>query len=514
MYFPKEITINRYLSIFVAFTFLYISLSLVPYHEMWRDELQAWLLARDSISLGELLRNLKYEGHPGLWHFMLYFVSRLYETPVAMQYLHVFIATSTVFVILRWSPYSTLQKILLCFSYFFFYEYSLISRNYAIGVLLIFIICAFYPNRKTYPITIATIFFLLSHTSIFGLIFAICFFATICCEEIFIKGKNRYRIRFSTSYLIAFIIVISGITTAIIQLVPPVDSGFAPTWRVYPSLGSIQSIYSSFLGSYFPIPVVKLEFWNSNIFLSKSFLATVGFVFIIGTLYIFSKYLLTRPAAFIFYFLTSAACSLFFYTKLSGYLRHHGFLFIALVASLWIYSYSEERSASLEIKKIKYIDKKNISSLITSLFAIHLVAAFIAVTLDVRNQFSGAKSTADFLRSESLINANVIGYSAAASSAVAGYLPNKNFFYIEAKRYGTFVIWDSASVNVVNQHTLCETANKLSLDGAQVILVINRGLEKNAEGACFEKIYDSDKAIVENERFFIYRLSSNSNHRE
>jgi hypothetical protein len=43
---------------------------------MWLDELQAWLIARDSSSVIDLFKNLKYEGHPGLWHICLYLISR------------------------------------------------------------------------------------------------------------------------------------------------------------------------------------------------------------------------------------------------------------------------------------------------------------------------------------------------------------------------------------------------------------------------------------------------------
>ena len=41
-------------------------------HAMWRYEMQAWLLARDSQTLGDLFFNLRYEGHPALWHLLLW----------------------------------------------------------------------------------------------------------------------------------------------------------------------------------------------------------------------------------------------------------------------------------------------------------------------------------------------------------------------------------------------------------------------------------------------------------
>lgn len=35
-------------------------------HEMWRDELQAWMIADNSRTLAELFSNLRYETHPPL----------------------------------------------------------------------------------------------------------------------------------------------------------------------------------------------------------------------------------------------------------------------------------------------------------------------------------------------------------------------------------------------------------------------------------------------------------------
>src|ERR1700749_1246002 len=44
----------------------------VRHHEKWADEAQSWLLARD-LSLKTLwLRELRYEGSPGLWHTILW----------------------------------------------------------------------------------------------------------------------------------------------------------------------------------------------------------------------------------------------------------------------------------------------------------------------------------------------------------------------------------------------------------------------------------------------------------
>src|SRR4051812_45032534 len=41
-------------------------------HEMYLDEGQAWLIARNSSGLFDLVGHLHYEGHPALWYLMLF----------------------------------------------------------------------------------------------------------------------------------------------------------------------------------------------------------------------------------------------------------------------------------------------------------------------------------------------------------------------------------------------------------------------------------------------------------
>ena len=40
------------------------------YHEFWKDEWQAWFVAKDK-SLPEIISFLNYEGHPALWYLFL-----------------------------------------------------------------------------------------------------------------------------------------------------------------------------------------------------------------------------------------------------------------------------------------------------------------------------------------------------------------------------------------------------------------------------------------------------------
>ncbi len=66
---------------------LYILLTVITMlaHEMWFDEIQAWLIARDSHDIVDLIHNLRYEGHPALWYLLLMPLTRLSVTPCSCR---------------------------------------------------------------------------------------------------------------------------------------------------------------------------------------------------------------------------------------------------------------------------------------------------------------------------------------------------------------------------------------------------------------------------------------------
>jgi hypothetical protein len=56
----------------ITMAFLLVMLVNLAHHAMWRDELNAWGIAVASPSLADLFHNMHYEGHPALWHALLW----------------------------------------------------------------------------------------------------------------------------------------------------------------------------------------------------------------------------------------------------------------------------------------------------------------------------------------------------------------------------------------------------------------------------------------------------------
>src|SRR6185369_17729739 len=83
-----------------ASLFALLGIAGVTHHELWLDEAHHWMLAAYSGSLRELLSNARYDGHPPLWHVLLFVLGRFTTAPLAMQLLHVAISTAGVLLFL------------------------------------------------------------------------------------------------------------------------------------------------------------------------------------------------------------------------------------------------------------------------------------------------------------------------------------------------------------------------------------------------------------------------------
>lgn len=75
--------IRFYLLLLIIFGIL--AVIAIIHHEMWRDELEAWLIASNSSSVVSLLDNIEYTGHPGLWYLCLYIINKFWQHPWAIR---------------------------------------------------------------------------------------------------------------------------------------------------------------------------------------------------------------------------------------------------------------------------------------------------------------------------------------------------------------------------------------------------------------------------------------------
>jgi hypothetical protein len=143
---------------------------------------------------------MSYEGSPALWHIILAPFAKLGLPYYYQSIIHLIIAVATAGLLLFYSPFSKITKILLIFSYYFAYEYAVIARNYNLTILILFIIAIFYQDRFKKPIVYALLIFLLFNTNIHS------FFAAVALIILWLWEKPKI----DSKHLLAISIMLAG----------------------------------------------------------------------------------------------------------------------------------------------------------------------------------------------------------------------------------------------------------------------------------------------------------------
>src|SRR5262249_55396277 len=177
-------------------------------HPMWRDEMASFQFATASASLWELLSKLQYTTHPGLWYSLVWLATRFTSDPTSMVIMHIVIAIAVWTVIFRWSPFETVEKCLLLLSYFLFWEYFVISRNYALVALIGFAFVALQQHRPQQSVIPWLLLGLLANTHVLGAIWSIALASTLVIK------RGRLTPRFVTGAAIYLVLLAFSVKTA------------------------------------------------------------------------------------------------------------------------------------------------------------------------------------------------------------------------------------------------------------------------------------------------------------
>ena len=138
-------------------------------HEPWADEAQSWLLARDA-SLWQLWTGLlHYEGTPGLWQSTLHVLQLVGIPYTGLNIISGLLGMAGVAVLVWRAPFPRGVRYALPFTYYIFYQYSVVARSYALLPVLLFSCAAIFANWEKRLWLFTTILCLMAAVSIHGL---------------------------------------------------------------------------------------------------------------------------------------------------------------------------------------------------------------------------------------------------------------------------------------------------------------------------------------------------------
>ncbi|WP_266368675.1 hypothetical protein [Tellurirhabdus rosea] len=411
------------------FLFYACCLAVLTYrHEMWRDELQAWLIALQSRSLSELFSNTAYEGHPKLWFILLWLLAKISASPFMVQVLNYGVTLASAWIICFRSPFRIYEKALLIFGYFFLFEYGLIARNYQIASFLFLLIALRWKDLPGSAGWIGVLLALLIHCNAFAMLAGFGITAALLRRK-FLQDRLFF---LRPKALLPFVLIGTSFLLFVISVKPPADSSYIPGWFVELNAQRILAVVTRTNLAFFPIPSFTHAFWDtywiSNLQLRRLLaIAVAG-----GIFYMFRK----KRELLLMMAVSLVMVYLFGYVKSPGAMRHNGNLFLVFIVCCWIYFQEEHRTPPTRWP-------------FWLLLLGNFVSGLYAASMDYRYPFSSARQTADYLRAAH-VNHYAVGINYFLIP-VAGYL-EKPGLSLNSQLERPFILWRTSeySDNVKN----------------------------------------------------------------
>ncbi|AFY42632.1 hypothetical protein [Nostoc sp. PCC 7107] len=505
--------INRISTLFshypwlIIFIFSILGLIGILNHSMWRDELNPWLIVRDSQSFTDLIANIKYEGHPVLWYFSLACLRKIADNPLIMQVFHLSITITAIAIFYLSSPFSYKQKILFTFGYFPLYEYFLISRNYAFSLLFIFAFCAVFPSRKKTYLYLAILLGLLANSSAYALLVSFSLSLTLLVEFYLDSEHRKQYFQQSKKYdlfLSIGIIIFSFILSAYI-ITPPGDSylhgGLNNGWTLQIDIRHLLKGINRLFASYFLI--IPQRRWLDSIICA----AIALFIFALTLIKLFKK-----PFPLFFYTLGNGVILTFIYFRylqFPGSPRHLGHLYLVLIAALWLESYYQEsrllvNKFSLSPQLFNLAQKWHYIAFMFILYT-QLLGGIYGFSKDFIIPFSASRETAHYIQKNHLEKEFIVASRDANMAALSGYL-NRKFYYPELQRMGSFTLFKQGRQDVDQPEILRQTSSLLQSQEVKnkILLILNKKLDSNRNDLKIIPIKNFQRAWVDSERYYLY----------
>lgn len=381
----------------------------MSFHEMWKDEWQAWFLSRD-LSVGGLLSFLYYEGHPSLWYlylkpFTLMDPSGLLGLPLA----HTCAFLATYYLLFRLKGTFWI-KVLIALSYALAFEYGVVNRGYILVVLISLAIIYFYQKRDFNNWKVFVLLFLLCQTEFQGVFLAFSFLLYNLWEN-----REKWRDTFH-----AWLSGAIGLIVFVITVYPRKDqdelsNAYSEGWFNWQNwAANFQGTTSNALwpGVFPDTNVFGTNIWG--ILTGALLLMAIGFL------------LRKQKALLVFFFSFWLTIWLFHSMIYSGGLRQWSMISVAL-------------GLTLMLKPIQWSHKIG-ATLIFALFIPSVLYTLKAVKRDIQVPFTNAMEAGEFLESKVPSNVPIVGINKFECTPVAGYYGQPIYSLPEGEPF-TFFKW-------------------------------------------------------------------------
>ena len=472
----------------IALFGLYIvtNLILLYFHEAWRDEAQVWLLARD-IPFFELPRQMAYEGHPCLWHWVMFPFVRLglpYFTQNIVAF--VIVAVAAYLLIFR-SDFPFWVKGILVFSPFFTYYYPVIARGYCMIPLFLMLLAYWYPRRMQDSVRYALIIALLVQTHAMMVVTAFLMCVCYLAESVlaYLAEKDSKAL---TKRICSLLLPLASALFLLYQLSAVEKSSLLRIKKasVRRTCEKILEKFAEAMGEFCGLDGKK-----------AILLLAVGVLFLIAVMAI--KKVKAKYAVGVI--LVGTFCFQFwFYAMVYDYSLQRLMTFgLLIIWGMWILR-TEEGERKYPLGEIAFC----------AFCLVAIIHNVPAVKLDMDIPYSNGREAAEFIRENIPEDAVIITDNQPECTAIFPYLDKRQFIYAPNMENFTYVVWDDHWMDQCTYDTFRQNISGLLSGDTPVYMISCMGRSNIEESerleSDFNLIFRTQTASVKGEDYQIYQM--------
>lgn len=421
----KEFIKKNKVNLVVMLCYSIITFITLLFHESWRDEAQAWLIARD-LNIIDIFRQMKYEGHPVIWYLILVPFAKLGLPYIFVKIVSWLICNIAVWLILKKAPFNLILKILFIFSMPMIYLYPSISRSYCLIPLAITIVAIYFGQRHEKPIQyILSILFLANtHVIMYGMVGILLLLFYI--EELIQNRKTNSKEQKKKVY-ISLIVIIVGL---ILTLIPIIISMLTNTDV---SLTSNTSIFED----------TKLKMENAyekimtGCFGENELILKIVAIALIILLCYEIRYHFKNALVII---CTEGLQFLIYTYVYMGSEQRVSTLIFLMMFIFWVQSnnkINKDNTSKIE-KKLTNIAEY----ILVFVLIINVVNGMVAVNKEIKTTYSSSYETAEWIKENLEDDSIFICTNMPLSSAIIPYIDKEVFWSPQTLDYFSFTSWD------------------------------------------------------------------------
>lgn len=407
-------------------------------HVMWFDELQAWLIARDSNSVANLFYNLRNEGHPALWYLLLYIPAHVSWNPVSMQVINYLLSVAETWLILSARKLSWPIRALAIFSFYGFYQYGVYARNYMLATFLLTAAARCLLGERQHR-KLAILFLVLSiNTHIFAIPIAAALAIQMFCLSKLRSPKDLRMLFRDFEFWAISAVLLASVSLAYFTVHPPVNAHTTHNLQYASQNHSIpyyilfaesQAWQSLIPPNHLTIRVYHWLALHQHPIAPVALLSLALFLLLAGALR-------TAQARSMFLVASSLEFIAMAVTVRQPQIHHLGFIFAAFVLALLIDAYTAPN-----INSRPWLSRRVAFAVVLAILGLQTLKAASASWSEWNVPSSMAKATSSWLKQSGLGKNPLVMERTYENVTLLAYMERGSAYYPACRCMGSFVVW-------------------------------------------------------------------------